>query len=323
MSDAVLGVVLVGGASRRMGEDKGALTLEGTPMAHRVRRALFDAGVGSVVLVGGDQDGEGTVEDLWPGEGPLGGLATAVLHGAAVDGVEVLVVAACDQPDLTEEVLTALIDALHGAPAEVVGAVAHTSDGRRHPFPSAWRPTAGEPLRALVDSGERRADAAFGVGPIVEVPAAAAALIDLDTPADVAAWIAAGQGAAGDGCVALPRSRPDDPYNAAVDVPEIDIAEAARRHAAGANVIDVREPDEYLEGHVPGAPLIPLGDVMERVDEFPATEEVLIICKMGGRSMKAAQYLRGQGIDAVNIAGGTMAWIDAGHPVVTGDEPGS
>ena len=106
-------------------------------------------------------------------------------------------------------------------------------------------------------------------------------------------------------------------------VPEIDIAEAARRHAAGATIIDVREPGEYTEGHVPGAPLIPLGDVMERVDEFPATDEVLIICKSGGRSRQAAQYLRGQGIDAINIAGGTMGWIEAGHPVVTGDEPGA
>ena len=121
----------------------------------------------------------------------------------------------------------------------------------------------------------------------------------------------------------LPGITRDGPYTAPVDVPEIDIAEAARRHAAGTAVIDVREPDEYVEGHVPGAPLIPLGDVMERVDEFPATGEVLIICKMGGRSRKAAQYLRGQGIDAINIAGGTMEWIDAGHPVVTGDEPGS
>lgn len=106
-------------------------------------------------------------------------------------------------------------------------------------------------------------------------------------------------------------------------VPEIDIDEAVRRNAAGTPVIDVREPDEYVEGHVPGAPLIPLGDVTERVDEVPADREVLIICKMGGRSRKAAEYLRTQGIDAVNIAGGTMAWIEAGHRVVTGDEPGS
>jgi rhodanese-related sulfurtransferase len=108
-----------------------------------------------------------------------------------------------------------------------------------------------------------------------------------------------------------------------VDVPEIDIAEAARRHAAGTPVIDVREPSEYVEGHVPGAPLIPLGEVAERIDEFPATDEVLIICKMGGRSRQAAEHLRRQGIDAVNIAGGTMAWIEAGHPVVAGDEPGA
>jgi len=108
-----------------------------------------------------------------------------------------------------------------------------------------------------------------------------------------------------------------------VDVPEIDIAEAARRIAAGTTVIDVREPDEYVDGHVPGAPLIPLGQVTERVDEVPTDGEVLVICKAGGRSRKAAEFLRTQGIDAINIAGGTMAWIDAGQPVVTGEQPGA
>lgn len=108
-----------------------------------------------------------------------------------------------------------------------------------------------------------------------------------------------------------------------MDVPEIDIAEAARRHATGTPVIDVREPDEYLDGHVPGAPLIPLGAVEARVDEVPATGEVLIVCKSGGRSRKAAELLRARGIDAVNIAGGTMAWIEAGHAVVTGADPGA
>lgn len=108
-----------------------------------------------------------------------------------------------------------------------------------------------------------------------------------------------------------------------MDVPEIDIDEAARRHAGGATVIDVREPDEYVEGHVPGAPLIPLGTVADRISEFPAEGEVLIICKLGGRSRKAAEHLRSQGIDAINIAGGTMAWIEAGNRVVTGDEPGA
>ncbi len=108
-----------------------------------------------------------------------------------------------------------------------------------------------------------------------------------------------------------------------MDVPEIDIAEAARRHGAGAVVIDVRELHEYVEGHVPGAPHIPLSSVPERVHEVPAEGEVLVICKAGGRSRNAATFLRGQGVDAINVAGGTQAWIEAGHRVVTGQEAGS
>lgn len=108
-----------------------------------------------------------------------------------------------------------------------------------------------------------------------------------------------------------------------MDVPEIDIAEAARRRAAGTPIIDVRELDEYVDGHVPGAPLIPLASVPDRVAEIPSQGEVLVICKVGGRSRKAAEFLRTQGIDAVNIAGGTMAWIDAGEPVVTGEDTGA
>jgi len=108
-----------------------------------------------------------------------------------------------------------------------------------------------------------------------------------------------------------------------LDVPEIDIAEAARRIEAGTTVIDVRELDEYLDGHVPGAPLIPLATVPDHLAEIPTDGEVLIICKVGGRSRKAAEYLRTQGVDAINIAGGTMAWIDEGHRVVDGEDPGS
>ena len=108
-----------------------------------------------------------------------------------------------------------------------------------------------------------------------------------------------------------------------MDVPEIDIAEAARRLAAGATIIDVRQPEEYVDGHVPGAPLIPLAEVPERVDDIPALGEVLVICRSGHRSNQAAGFLRRQGIDAINVAGGTLAWIEAGHPVVTGEQPGA
>lgn len=194
MSDAVLGAVLVGGSSRRMGTDKARLALDGTPMAHLVERALFDGGAGTVVLVGGgadsngNDDRDGAVADRWPGEGPLGGLATAVLHGAGTDGIEIVVVAACDQPDLSAELIASLSTSLHGAPPQVVGSAVRTPDGRRHPFPSAWRTRAGEALAALVEAGERRADAGFGLGPIVEVIAPAETVDDLDTPAEVERW---------------------------------------------------------------------------------------------------------------------------------------
>jgi rhodanese-related sulfurtransferase len=105
-------------------------------------------------------------------------------------------------------------------------------------------------------------------------------------------------------------------------VPEVDVAELARAIGAGAAVVDVREPDEYQAVHVPGAQLIPLGTVAERLHEVPDTEGPLyVICAKGGRSYRAAEFYRSQGIDAVNVAGGTTAWVEAGHPTANGLEP--
>lgn len=105
------------------------------------------------------------------------------------------------------------------------------------------------------------------------------------------------------------------------DVPEIDVAELAHVHAAGALVIDVRSEDEYAAAHVPGVQLIPLGEVVERIDEVPTTGTVYVICATGVRSAKAVQHFRTQGIDAINVAGGTRAWMDAGLPIDA--DPGS
>ncbi len=101
-------------------------------------------------------------------------------------------------------------------------------------------------------------------------------------------------------------------------ISEIDVDELHQRHADGAPVIDVRQPDEYDEAHVPGAHLIPLAEVPDASDELPSDQPVLLICKSGARSMRAAEFLDTQGYDAVNVAGGTMAWIDAGFPVDRG-----
>jgi rhodanese-related sulfurtransferase len=106
-----------------------------------------------------------------------------------------------------------------------------------------------------------------------------------------------------------------------VAVPEIDIDEFARRREQGAPVIDVREPDEYTAGHVPGATLIPLATVPDRLSDVPAGD-VLVICRSGGRSRRAAEFLTANGVQATNVAGGTLAWLKSGRGVTKGDEPG-
>ena len=100
-----------------------------------------------------------------------------------------------------------------------------------------------------------------------------------------------------------------------MDVPEVDVAELAARHAEGAAIIDVREDAELAKARVPGVVHIPLGQVVERIDEVPTDGTVYVICASGARSAKAAEHYRRQGIDAVNVAGGTLAWIDAGLAV--------
>jgi rhodanese-related sulfurtransferase len=102
------------------------------------------------------------------------------------------------------------------------------------------------------------------------------------------------------------------------EVPEIEVTELAARRAEGAVLIDVREDDEFAAARVPGAVHIPLGEVVERIDEVPTEGTVYVICARGGRSARAAAHFRSLGIDAVNVAGGTVGWIDAGLPIDEG-----
>ena len=81
--------------------------------------------------------------------------------------------------------------------------------------------------------------------------------------------------------------------------------------------IDVREPNEYQIASIPGAKLIPLGDVPKRVGELDPNTEVIVHCKMGGRSAKAAEFLRQSGFKNVkNMLGGITAWSDKIDPSV-------
>jgi molybdopterin-guanine dinucleotide biosynthesis protein A len=194
----VVGAILAGGDSRRMGRDKALVPVEGAPMAARVAEALRACGAEPVVLVGARQEvcerlGIVSLADRWPGAGPLGGIATALLDaplgvlGSHATHDRVVVVASCDQPDLTGEALARLVRALLAAGPETVAAATVTPDGRRHPFPAAWRRDAGPRLAEALAQGERRADAAWAAGAVVEVAVGAAEIADLDTPEQVAA----------------------------------------------------------------------------------------------------------------------------------------
>lgn len=103
-----------------------------------------------------------------------------------------------------------------------------------------------------------------------------------------------------------------------MDVPEIDVDELAQFLQGGAPLLDVREDDEYTAVRVPEAQHVPLAEVPERLAEVPVKGTVYVICAKGGRSRAAAEFLRVRGIDAVNVAGGTDAWVAAGFPVSEG-----
>jgi rhodanese-related sulfurtransferase len=99
---------------------------------------------------------------------------------------------------------------------------------------------------------------------------------------------------------------------------EVSTQAFASARADGAVTIDVREPAEYLAGHVPGARLLPLSEVAARADELPRSGPVYLICATGNRSLTAADLLIRRGFDARSVRGGTSAWEAAGYPVVRG-----
>ena len=90
---------------------------------------------------------------------------------------------------------------------------------------------------------------------------------------------------------------------------------------AHGQLIDVREEWEYEDSHVPGAVNIPLGQLPDRIGELNREQLVTVICQSGGRSMRAADFLIANGIEAVSVAGGTGAWVAAGQSVNRGSRP--
>jgi rhodanese-related sulfurtransferase len=99
---------------------------------------------------------------------------------------------------------------------------------------------------------------------------------------------------------------------------EVDLDTFADAFERGAVVLDVRNPDEYEEAHIPGAKLIPLGELGARQDEIPDGDPVYVVCASGGRSLAATKAMVQAGYRAVSVVGGTKGWIEQGRPVVTG-----
>lgn len=108
---------------------------------------------------------------------------------------------------------------------------------------------------------------------------------------------------------------------AGATVTDVDVQQGAALHNQGAVLIDVREPDEFAQGHAPGARLIPLGQLPARLAELAAqnNKPVVLICRSGRRSAVAADVLNKAGFSrVVNVSGGMLAWQQAGLPVVAG-----
>ncbi len=175
--------VLIGGDSSRMGSDKATFEIEGIAMAQRVSEAAAKAGANEILLIGGTQAKakklSGTwKKDLYPGEGPLGGVITA-LKAASNDSVVVL---SCDMPFITDSVISSLVKALPEAQATV------GRTDRLNWLCAAW--SKEECLRSLESvwkRNERAVHRAAVLLDVAEVPVPAVAVRNINSPADLSA----------------------------------------------------------------------------------------------------------------------------------------
>jgi phage shock protein E len=119
-------------------------------------------------------------------------------------------------------------------------------------------------------------------------------------------------------CSAAPAAAPTQPAAQSQNLPaDIDVATAASlRGRSDVVMFDVRSPEEYAQGHIPGITLIPLDQLPNRLAEVPKDKTVVVTCRSGNRSNQAAQLLQQKGYTNVhNMLGGITAWEQAGYPV--------
>lgn len=100
-------------------------------------------------------------------------------------------------------------------------------------------------------------------------------------------------------------------------VPTVTVDQLQQPLPEGVVVLDVREPYEWEAGHIEGAHHIPLQELPVRLDELPGEGQLLVVCKVGGRSAQAVAYLTHYGREAVNLDGGMLDWAGAGRAMVS------
>ncbi|MGB3594114.1 MAG: rhodanese-like domain-containing protein [Ornithinimicrobium sp.] len=97
------------------------------------------------------------------------------------------------------------------------------------------------------------------------------------------------------------------------DIPTVSVSELDD----DVRLLDVRERNEFRAGHAPNAHISPLKDLGTSLGNVSIDERIAVICRSGGRSSQAVEFLREQGYDAVNVDGGMQAWAEAGKPMTS------
>ena len=182
MSGAPFSVaILIGGDSSRMGSDKATFQVDGVAMANRVAAAAAEAGAAEILMIGGTQARAKNLSGAWkkdafPGEGPLGGVITA-LKAAEHDTVVVL---SCDMPFITAAVINSLVRGLADAQATV------GRTDRLNWLCAAWsKEECLKPLQGVWKRNERAVHRAAVLLDVVEVPVPAVAVRNVNTPSDL------------------------------------------------------------------------------------------------------------------------------------------
>lgn len=100
---------------------------------------------------------------------------------------------------------------------------------------------------------------------------------------------------------------------------QVSVAQAADLRDNGAFILDVREPEEWADFHIPGSTHIPLAQLAQRVSEIPDDQDIVVVCRSGNRSQTGRDILKQAGFeDVTSMSGGLLSWRSSGYPTVSG-----